>query len=130
MPVNTAFSPNPDFIAQLTGTGQPISPSTAATYVASGNTDITAILRTSTFCSMTTATGNSTIFCNTIFAAGTLKNVQINNDAVGARTITFGGSNGFRATGTVVGTNSKAILVQFISDGVTLNEIARSVGAV
>lgn len=125
---NTAFSPNPDITAQLTGTGQPVPGNVTATYVPSGNTDITSILRFSRFVAMTTATGNSTVLTSYVPNAGGLLTVQVTNDASGARTITFG--TGFRATGTLVGTNSKILLVSFASDGTTWNETGRSVGAI
>ncbi len=125
---NTPFSPNPDITAQLTGTGQPVPGNVTATYVPSGNTDITSVLQFSRFVAMTTATGNSTVLTSYVPNPGAILNVQVTNDASGARTITFG--TGFRATGTLVGTNSKVLLVQFISDGTTWNEVSRSVGAI
>lgn len=125
---NTAFSPNADITAQLTGTGQPVPGNVTVTYVPSGNTDITTILQFSRFVAMTTATGNTTVLTSFVASPGGILNVQVTNDASGARTITFG--TGFRATGTLVGTNSKILLVSFVSDGTTWNESSRSVGAI
>ncbi len=125
---NTAFSPNADITAQLTGTGQPVPGNVAATYVASGNTDITSVLQFSRFVSITTATGNSTVLTSFVSSPGGLLNLQVTNDASGARTLTFG--TGFRSTGVLTGTNSKILLVQFVSDGTTWNEVARSASAI
>lgn len=128
MAKNTAFSPNPDLTCQLTGSGQSVPGAVAATYVASGSTDITALLQYSRFVLITTATGNSSVISSFVPASGAILNIQIANDSGGARTITF--STGFRATATVVGTASKIILVQFVSDGTTWNEVARSSAAI
>jgi hypothetical protein len=116
-----------DFVAQITGSGVPIPGAIAPTYVSGGNTDITAVLQQTRFILITTATGNSTVLTNAVPRAGALVAIQINNDSGGARTITFG--TGFRPTGTLVGTASKAYVVLFFSDGTTLNECSRSVGA-
>jgi hypothetical protein len=125
---NTTFAPNADLVAQLTGSGQPVPGTVLATYVASGNTDITALLQYTRYVRIITATGNSTVISSFVASPGGLLFVQIDNDSGGARTITF--STGFRATGTVVGTASKAIVVAFVSDGTNWIEYARSVAAV
>jgi hypothetical protein len=125
---NTAFTPNPDLTAQITGSGNGVPGTVAATYVASGTTDVTAILAYSRYVEITTATGNSTVATSGTYPKGARVAFQIFNDAGGARTITFG--TGFRATATVVGTASKVILVEFVSDGTTLNELARSASAI
>ena len=118
-----------DVVAQMTGTGAPFPFSIAPAYVASGNTDVTSVLAVSSFALITTATGNTTVLMPTAtFRAGTIKTLQFNNDASNPRTITFG--TGFRSTGVLTGTNSKIMLIQFISDGTTLNECGRSVGAI
>lgn len=124
---NTPFSPNSDLVAQLTGSGQAIPGNPAPTYVASGNTDITSVLQYTRFVPITTATGNSTVLTSFVAKAGAPLNIQINNDASNPRTITFG--TGFRSTGVVTGTNSKAILVAFVSDGTTWNEVGRTSAA-
>lgn len=125
---NTAFTPNADVVAQITGTGNKVPFTTAGTYVASGNTDLTAIFAVSSFATLTTATGNSTVITSGTYNAGAIKTLQVTNDATGPRTLTFG--TGFRSTGVLTGTNSKILLVQFISDGTTLNECGRSVSAI
>lgn len=75
----------------------------------------------------TSAVGNATLTTASAGPLGQFLIIQINNDAGGARTITF--STGFRATGTVVGTASKAFCLIFISDGITFNEYCRSASA-
>lgn len=122
---NTPFTPNMDTVAQMSGTGAPFPFTTAVTYVSGGNTDPTSVLFVSSFASITTASGNTTVLMPTLkLAAGARRVIQINNDATAARTVTF--STGFRANGAITGTNSKAILIDFVSDGTTLNEVART----
>jgi len=116
-----------DFVAQLTGSGVPIPGTIAPTYVSGGTTDITATLQQTRFVNITTATGNTTVSTSAVPRAGAVVLIQVNNDSGGARTITFG--TGFRPTGTLVGTSSKAYVLMFVSDGTTLNECSRSVGA-
>jgi hypothetical protein len=52
--------------------------------------------------------------------------VLIINDATTARTITFGSN--YKANGTLTGTVNKAAIVQFVSDGSSLYEVARTTG--
>lgn len=121
---NSAFSPNADFTAQITGSGQPCVNYTA-TYVASGNTNVTSLLQTTRAILVTTATGNTTMLAsNSVVPFGGRVVFQINNDSGGARTITWG--NGFRSNTTTVGIASKAQLVEFMSDGTTLNMLGQS----
>jgi hypothetical protein len=124
---NTAFSPNPDKVAQITGSGQPVPGSVIPTYAAT--TSLDPVLTYSNFVNVVTnsTVGNATLTTGYVFNAGAQITVQISNDSGGARTITFG--TGFRSTGTVVGTASKAILVTFTSDGTTLNEDGRTSAA-
>lgn len=125
---NTAFSPNPDKVAQISGSGQPVPGSVQPTYTSGGSTALDSILQYSTFVNVVTSGGNTTLTTGTIPYAGGRVAIQLTNDASSNRTITFG--TGFRSTGTVVGNTSKIVLVDFVSDGTTLNEIARSVSAI
>ena len=129
---NTVFDPNADKVAQLTGSGNVaagnpnkggITPTYAATIALDAFIPYTSFIAITT----TSAIGNASLTTATVAQPGAILNIQINNDASGARTITF--STGFRPTGTLVGTASKAYVVQFISDGTTYNEVSRSVGA-
>jgi hypothetical protein len=132
MAQNTAFSPNPDFTAQITGSGVTVAgvsgTGIAPTYASS--IELAPYLQSTRFIviNTTSAVGNATLTAAYVPQAGARLVIQTNNDASGARTITF--STGFRPTGTVVGTASKAILVEFTSDGTTWNETARSASAV
>jgi len=128
MAVNTAFSPNPDFVAQITGSGV-TAPGQGTTGIAptyASSIELAPTLQFSRFVAIntTSAVGNATITAAYVPQAGARLVIQINNDASGARTITF--STGFRVTGTVTGTASKAILVTFCSDGTTWNEASRT----
>ena len=122
---NNAFTPDSNFTAQVTGSGNPISNTTAVAWVSAGNTSITQALSYTRFITTTTASGNSNIVtANSVVPAGGLVHLQVNNDATSPRLITFG--SGFRSNGTQIGTNSKASTFVFVSDGTTLNEFARS----
>jgi hypothetical protein len=134
---NTPFTPDSDIVAQITGTGQPTPGYNGAATVGSGfapvyaaSIELAPFLQKSRFVLITTTAGvgNASLTAAFVAPAGARLAVQIANDAGGARTITF--STGFRATGTVVGTASKIILVDFVSDGTTWNEVARSVSAI
>ena len=124
MAINNAFSANPDITCQLTGTGTGlVLPS--VTYVASGNTLVSAAIFASRFVAVTTATGNSTFNAtNSILPTGALVTFAITNDASGARTITWG--TGFRTNTTTVGVASKVQMVLFVSDGTSLQMVAQS----
>lgn len=123
---NTAFSPNADKVAQITGSGVAIPTNITPTYAATIALD--SILIGSNFVLVvTTSLGAATLTTGYVPNAGAQASIQINNDAGGARTITFG--TGFRSTGTVTGTQSKAILVTFTSDGTTWNEDGRTSAA-
>jgi len=136
---NTPFTFDPDIVAQLTGTGKAnpgfngnpaLGSGVSPVYAAS--IELAPLLQKSRFIIIVTnsTVGNATLTCALTPpspGAGDLV-IQINNDAGGARTITFG--TGFRSTGTVVGTASKAILVSFYWDGLTWNETGRSSAAV
>jgi hypothetical protein len=130
---NTIYRLNADPIAQITGTGNALAgfPSSvgsgfAPTYAAS--IDIGPLLHYTRWINIvtTSAVGNATLTCSVIKNPGSIIVVQINNDAGGARTITL--STGFRfSAATLVGTASKIMLVTFVSDGLTYNEISRTV---
>lgn len=133
MSQNTIWQPNPDFIAQLTGSGVAIPGFPAQlgsgfipTYAAA--IDIGPLLTYTRWINIvtTSAVGNSTITSTIIPRAGCGVVLQVSNDASGARTLTF--STGFRfSAATLVGTASKIMLIAFVSDGTTLNEVSRTI---
>ena len=125
MPSVFQLSPIADVVAQ--NFGIPRGCYYAPTYAATIAIDPT-VLSPSVLITTTAAVGNATLTAASIGPFGQLLLLQINNDAGGARTITF--STGFRSTGTVVGTQSKAICLIFMSDGTTFNEVCRSASAV
>ncbi len=117
---NTAFSPNPDKVAQLTGSGRPVPGSVTPTYAAT--VDLNSYLGYSTFIAMT-LTGALTLTASNVAAAGAILNIQLTSDGTG-RTATF--STGFRVTGTLAGTASQTMGIIFVSDGTTWNEMSRT----
>lgn len=123
---NTPFSPNADLTAQLTGSGQPISGTTAIT--ATANTTITSYIAGSTptrYLTITSNGANYNVICaNSVVPAGGIVTLNLINAAEAARTVTFLG--GFRTNTTVVGVSSKLQMCMFVSDGTTLNMVAQS----
>lgn len=73
----------------------------------------------------TTGAGAITINATTGGVAGQTLELMITNDAGGARTVTFG--TNFRSTGTLTGTASKVMLMEFWSDGTNWIEASRTV---
>lgn len=130
---NTIYRLNADPIAQMTGTGNalpgfPSSVGSGFTPTYAAAIDIGPLLHYTRFINIVTTAGvgNATLTCSQIKPAGSIIVIQINNDSGGARTITL--STGFRFTAaTLVGTASKIMLVTFVSDGLTFNEISRTV---
>lgn len=133
---NTPFTPNPDIVAQLSGSGAAPAGFTGSSTLGAGfapayaaTIELAPFLQTTRYIDIVTNStiGNATLTAAFVPPAGGLLTVEIDNDATAARTITF--STGFRSTGTVTGTNSKAIVVAFVSNGTTWNEFSRSVSA-
>lgn len=125
---NTPFSPNADLTAQVTGSGGPVPGSVKPTYAATMALDAVMLYSRYVEIVTTSAVGNATLTTGVGANPGARLIIQIDNDSGGARTITFG--TGFRSTGTVVGTASKIFVVEFCSDGLTWNEVARSASAI
>jgi len=125
---NTAFSPNADFTAQITGSGQPVPGAVAATLAATIAID--SLVMTTKFITITNTAGTSavSVTCGLIPNAGGRLVIQFNEYSGGSGALTF--STGFRSTGTLTPGSAKARLVEFVSDGTTYNEVSRSVGDV
>lgn len=70
------------------------------------------------------ATGNATINASGVGVAGQHIWVLIVNDATGGKVITFG--TNFKPNGTLTGTISKGAIVEFVSDGASWWEVART----
>jgi len=126
---NTAFSPNPDITAQITGSGQPNPTAASLTYAAtqaigslllgSRYVEINGSNTTSATCTVTT-----TLIAN----AGAHLIVNVKADATGTVTATF--STGFKSTGTVAATSSTNFPVLFVSNGTAWGEVARPTAAI
>lgn len=122
---NTAFSPNPDKVAQLTGSGAPvpgvISPTYAATVILDPILNYSCYVRiigvnaTSATCSISTTN---------IPLAGAILKVSCESSATGTCTYTFGA--GFKASGTAAATTLTAMTVEFSSNGTNWVETSRS----
>jgi hypothetical protein len=125
---NTAFDINGDLATQLTGMGNPINGSVTPTLAATIALD--SYMLYTRFVSITNTAGISAVTVTTTVGAnaGGRFVVQFNQYSGGSGALTF--STGFRATGTVTPGSLKARLVEFVSDGTTWNEVARSVGDV
>lgn len=73
-----------------------------------------------------TASQNTTVNLSGTPVQNALLIVQITNDAVLPRVITFG--TGFASTGVITGAASKVSTIFFVSNGTMVYEIARAVG--
>ena len=137
MAKNTAFSPNPDITCQITGTptattpgftGDPsIGAGVAPTYAAT--ISLEPFLQNSRFVLINGVSATSaTTTLNTTFVApaGATLLIQVNASG-GTITATFG--TGFRKTGTLAPTVGTSMLIEFVSDGITWNEIGRTSAA-
>jgi|GEM_PF-1794879 hypothetical protein len=133
MPKNTAFSPNPNKVAQVTGSGVASPGYTGPSSIGTGVVPVygTAValdpfLVNSTFVALTGDNVNAcTVSVASVPAAGAQLCVQFNQPAAGNTSVlTFG--TGFRSTGTVQPTASKCILVTFTSDGTNYCEDGRT----
>ncbi len=127
---NTAFSPNPDLLAQLTGSGQPVPGSVAPTFAATMAIEPT--LQSSRYVEIKgVSTVSATVTITTAFVAnpGALLIVNVQASASGTVTATFG--TGFKATGTVAATASTNFPVAFVaSSSGNWVELARPTAAI
>ena len=125
---NTAFTPNPDKVAQITGTGQPVPGPVVAVLAATIALDSYQVY--SNFISITNTAGiaNVTVTSGLVPAAGGRLTVQFNQYSGGTGALTF--STGFRSSGTLTPGSAKARSVDFVSDGTNYVEVGRSVGDV
>jgi hypothetical protein len=116
----TAFDADPNALAMTTGNWD--GPVNQPTYAATMTLDPT----TGPYLQViTTAIGAATLNAASGGYYGQEWEIEIANDAGGARTITFG--TNFRPSATVVGTASKSIIVRFRSNGVAWLETHRGV---
>ncbi len=126
---NTAFSVNPDILAQLAGSGGPVPGAVSPTFAATQ--DISSILQYSRYVEIngvSTVSSTTTITTTMIALAGALLVVNIKASASGTVTATF--STGFKAVTTVAATLSTNFPVLFVSNGTAWVEVARPTAAV
>ena len=125
---NTTFDPNGDLVAQISGMGNPVSGAVVATLAATIALD--ALMMTTRFISITNTSAISAVTVTTAVGAnpGARLVIQFNQYSGGSGALTFG--TGFRPTGTATPSSAKALLVEFVSDGTTWNEVGRSVASV
>ena len=124
---NTAFDPNGDLVAQLSGMGNAVPGTVKPTLAATIALD--AVMLYSRFINITNTAGTANVTVTTTVGAqpGGRLVIQFNQYSGGSGALTF--STGFRSTGTVTPTSAQALLVEFVSDGSTWNEVGRSVGS-
>jgi len=125
---NTAFSPNPDKTAQLTGSGQPVPGSVVATLAATIALDAYQVSSNYVSITNTAAISAVSVTSGSVPAAGGLLFVKFIQYSGGSGALTF--STGFKSTGTVTPSSVSFIVVAFVSDGTNYCEFARSVGSI
>lgn len=126
---NTAFSPNADLVAQITGSGQPVPGALALTFAATQA--IESILQYSRYVEIAgsnTTSATTTITTAFIATPGAQLIVNVKADSTGTVTATF--STGFKTTGTVAATASTNFPVAFVSNGTAWVEVARPTAAI
>lgn len=126
---NTAFSPNADKTAQLTGSGQPVPGPLALTYAATQA--IESILQYSTYVEINGLNATSaTTTITTAFVAtpGARLIVNVKSTSSGTVTATFG--TGFKVVGTVAATANTNFPVSFVSNGTAWVECGRPTAAI
>lgn len=126
---NTAFSPNADMVAQLTGSGQPIPGAVSLTYAAAQA--IESLLQYSRYVEIngvSTVSATTTVTTAFVATAGALLIVNVKASASGTVTATF--STGFKVVGTVAATASTNFPVLFVSNGTAWVEVARPTAAI
>ena len=122
---NTAFSPNPDKVAQITGSGAPVPGTVSPTFAATVAID--AVLNYSTYVKMlgvSTVSSTCTLTSANVAAAGAILAVACEASASGTVTYTF--STGFKVSATAAATASTSMIVSFRSNGTYWVESGRS----
>ena len=126
---NTAFAPNADITAQITGSGNAVPGAVSLTYAATQA--IGPILQYSRYVEINgvnTTSATTTVTTTMIALKGAHLIVNVLADATGTVTATF--STGFKSTGTVAATASTNFPVLFVSNGTNWVEVARPTAAI
>ncbi len=122
---NTAFSPNADKTAQITGSGGPVPGSVSPTFAATVALDT--VLNYSTYVRMlgvSTVSSTCTLTSSNVAAAGAILDVACEASSSGTVTYTF--STGFKVSATAAATLSTSMTVSFRSNGTYWVEKGRS----
>jgi len=122
---NTAFSFNPDKVAQLVGSGGPVPGTINPTYAAT--VDISSILNYSNYVRINGINATSatcTVSTTNVSLAGAMLSVACVSTATGTCTYTFG--TGFKVSGTAAATTLTSMTVTFRSNGTNWEETGRS----
>ena len=127
---NTAFSPNPDTVAQLTGTGQPGPWAVSLTYAATQAIGplLVAGSRYVEINGVSTVSATTTVTSTFVATPGSILVVNVLASASGTVTATF--STGFKVTGTVAATASTNFPIMFVANGVAWVEQSRPTAAI
>lgn len=122
---NTAFSPNPDKTAQMTGSGAPVPGTVSPTFAAAVVLD--AVLNYSTYVRMLgVSTVSSTCTLTTTNAAPIGARLAVSCEASASGTVTYTFSTGFKVSATAAATLSTAMTVSFVGNGTNWVESGRS----
>ena len=121
---NTAFSPNADKTAQLTGSGEPVPGAISPTFAAT--VDVSNILNYSTYVRIIGVNATSatcTITTTVVGNAGAILAVACEGSD---GTVTYTFSTGFKVSATAAATVGTAMTVTFRSNGTNWIEAGRS----
>lgn len=121
---NTAFSPNADMVAQITGSGQPVPGAISPTYAAAQ--EIGAILQYSRFViidGVNATSATCTITTTFVGTPGAILSVAVRG---GGGTVTATFSTGFKVSATAAATIGTLMTVNFRSNGTNWVETGRS----
>ena len=123
---NTAFSFNPDKVAQVTGSGQPVPGKISPTFAAAVVLD--SIINYSCYAQLL---GDSAVSATCAVTTANIPlagaNIQVYCAAVGAGTVTYTFGAGFKTSATAAPTTGTAITIEFMSNGTNWVEAGRSV---
>ncbi len=132
-PANTAFSPDPNLVAQITGSGQPNPGYTGPATIGAGNAPVyaaaialAAFIVASRYIVINgvSATSATVSLTTTYVAPAGARLIVVINASGGTITATF--STGFRPSATAAPTVGASMTVEFVSNGTVWLESSRS----
>lgn len=130
---NTAFTPDPDILAQMSGTGNPTPGFTGAAALGAGSSptfaaaiDVTPfLLKSRALRILGVNATSSTCSLTTTAIAPQGATLKVSCEATGG-TVTYTFSTGFKVSGTAAATTGTAMTVEFTSNGANWIESSRS----